>query len=114
MGNERISDGGPAPPSQSLSALHPRYDVANRERVLGEMCERLVGLVRLARDKDVAISIDAEEMDRLELSLDLFEQLYRSEANRGWGKLGMVVQAYSKRALPVLCWLTGLAREQGT
>lgn len=114
VGNERISDGGPAPSiSIKLSALHPRYDVANRERVLGEMCERLVGLVRLARDKDVAISIDAEEMDRLELSLDLFEQLYRSEANRGWGKLGMVVQAYSKRALPVLCWLTGLAREQG-
>ncbi|MGL4479415.1 MAG: proline dehydrogenase family protein, partial [Aeromonas veronii] len=46
-------------------------------------------------------------------SLDLFEQLYRSDANRGWGKLGMVVQAYSKRALPVLCWLTALAREQG-
>ncbi|MFM5832510.1 bifunctional proline dehydrogenase/L-glutamate gamma-semialdehyde dehydrogenase PutA [Aeromonas veronii] len=114
VGNERISDGGPAPSiSIKLSALHPRYDVANRERVLGEMCERLVGLVRLARDKDVAISIDAEEMDRLELSLDLFEQLYRSEANLGWGKLGMVVQAYSKRALPVLCWLTALAREQG-
>ncbi|WP_258224344.1 bifunctional proline dehydrogenase/L-glutamate gamma-semialdehyde dehydrogenase PutA, partial [Aeromonas sp. HMWF017] len=114
VGNERISDGGPAPSiSIKLSALHPRYDVANRERVLGEMCERLVGLVRLARNKDVAISIDAEEMDRLELSLDLFEQLYRSEANRGWGKLGMVVQAYSKRALPVLCWLTALAREQG-
>ncbi|MCD6619296.1 bifunctional proline dehydrogenase/L-glutamate gamma-semialdehyde dehydrogenase PutA [Aeromonas veronii] len=114
VGNERISDGGPAPSiSIKLSALHPRYDVANRERVLGEMCERLVGLVRLARDKDVAISIDAEEMDRLELSLDLFEQLYRSDANRGWGKLGMVVQAYSKRALPVLCWLTALAREQG-
>ena len=71
VGNERISDGGPAPSiSIKLSALHPRYDVANRERVLGEMCERLVGLVRLARDKDVAISIDAEEMDRLELSLD--------------------------------------------
>ncbi|WP_429191966.1 bifunctional proline dehydrogenase/L-glutamate gamma-semialdehyde dehydrogenase PutA [Aeromonas veronii] len=114
VGNERISDGGPAPSiSIKLSALHPRYDVANRERVLGEMCERLVGLVRLARDKDVAISIDAEEMDRLELSLDLFEQLYRSDANRGWGKLGMVVQAYSKRALPVLCWLTALARDQG-
>ncbi|MFM5181975.1 bifunctional proline dehydrogenase/L-glutamate gamma-semialdehyde dehydrogenase PutA [Aeromonas veronii] len=114
VGNERISDGGPAPSiSIKLSALHPRYDVANRERVLGEMCERLLGLVRLARDKDVAISIDAEEMDRLELSLDLFEQLYRSDANRGWGKLGMVVQAYSKRALPVLCWLTALAREQG-
>ncbi|MBZ6066501.1 bifunctional proline dehydrogenase/L-glutamate gamma-semialdehyde dehydrogenase PutA [Aeromonas schubertii] len=114
VGGERISDGGPAPSiSIKLSALHPRYDVANRERVLGEMCERLIGLVRLARERDVAISIDAEEMDRLELSLDLFEQLYRSEANRGWGKLGMVVQAYSKRALPVLCWLTALAREQG-
>lgn len=114
VGAERINDGGPAPSiSIKLSALHPRYDVANRARVLGEMCERLAGLVHLARERNVAISIDAEEMDRLELSLDLFEQLYRSEANRGWGKLGMVVQAYSKRALPVLCWLTALAREQG-
>lgn len=114
VGSERINDGGPAPSiSIKLSALHPRYDVAHRERVLGEMADRLIGLLQLARERDVAISIDAEEMDRLELSLDLFELLYRSEANRGWGKLGMVVQAYSKRALPVLCWLTALAREQG-
>lgn len=49
----------------------------------------------------------------MELSLHLFEKLYRSDTLRGWGKFGLVVQAYSKRALPVLVWLTALAKEQG-
>lgn len=108
--------GGKAPaPSISikLSALHPRYEAAQEERVLSELYDTVVGLLKAARDQGVAITIDAEEMDRLELSLRLFEKLFSSPVARGWGGLGLVVQAYSKRALPALCWLTRLAKEQG-
>lgn len=99
--------------SIKLSALHPRYEEANRERVLSELFATVIKLLEQARELAVFVTIDAEEMDRLELSLELFEQLYRHPVNQGWGGLGIVVQAYSKRALPVLCWLTALAREQG-
>lgn len=117
---ERVGQAGrgiianaPAPSiSIKLSALHPRYERSQRERVLGELGATLGQLVARARELDVAITLDAEEADRLELSLELLEQVYRREA-RGWGKLGLVVQAYSKRALPVLHWLTRLADEQG-
>ncbi|MEF1173921.1 bifunctional proline dehydrogenase/L-glutamate gamma-semialdehyde dehydrogenase PutA, partial [Vibrio sinaloensis] len=104
----------PAPSvSIKLSALHPRYEVANEERVLTELYDTLQQLLSRAVELDVAITIDAEEADRLELSLKLFEKVYRSELVKGWGKFGLVVQAYSKRALPVLVWLNGLAKEQG-
>lgn len=99
--------------SIKLSALHPRYEQAQKQRVMGELGERMRGLIQLARELDVGITIDAEEADRLELSLDLFEQLYRDPVSRGWGNLGLVVQAYQKRALPVLCWLAALAHSQG-
>jgi RHH-type proline utilization regulon transcriptional repressor/proline dehydrogenase/delta 1-pyrroline-5-carboxylate dehydrogenase len=104
----------PAPSvSIKLSALHPRYEVACEERVMDELFSTLMSLVKRAIAQDVAITIDAEEADRLELSLRLFEKVYRNEAVRRWGKLGLVVQAYSKRALPVLAWLTALAKEMG-
>ncbi len=99
--------------SIKLSALHPRYEVANEERVLTELHGSVLRLIKQARSLDVGISIDAEEADRLELSLKLFEKLYRSEETRGWGNLGLVVQAYSKRALPVLVWINALAKQQG-
>ncbi|MEZ8023045.1 bifunctional proline dehydrogenase/L-glutamate gamma-semialdehyde dehydrogenase PutA [Vibrio sp. 1F255] len=108
------SKSSPAPSvSIKLSALHPRYEVANEDRVLTELCDTLEQLLRRAIELDVAITIDAEEADRLELSLKLFEKLYRSELVKGWGKFGLVIQAYSKRALPVLVWLNRLAKEQG-
>ncbi|ATG72771.1 pyrroline-5-carboxylate dehydrogenase [Zobellella denitrificans] len=115
VGAEQLNNPAVPRPSVSikLSALHPRYEEASRARVLSELHATVLGLLAEARKLDVFITIDAEEMDRLELSLDLFEALYRAEVNRGWGGLGLVVQAYSKRALPVLCWLTALAREQG-
>lgn len=105
---------GAPPPSISikLSALHPRYERNQRERVVRELGATLGQLVDRARELDVAITLDAEEADRLELSLELLERAYRREGN-GWGKLGLVVQAYSKRALPALHWLTRLAMEQG-
>ncbi|MGF1725712.1 bifunctional proline dehydrogenase/L-glutamate gamma-semialdehyde dehydrogenase PutA [Photobacterium nomapromontoriensis] len=99
--------------SIKLSALHPRYDVANEARVLTEMYDSVLWLLKRARALNVGITIDAEEADRLELSLKLFEKLYRSETIKGWGRFGLVVQAYSKRALPALAWLAALSREQG-
>ncbi|MCL1041607.1 bifunctional proline dehydrogenase/L-glutamate gamma-semialdehyde dehydrogenase PutA [Shewanella marisflavi] len=99
--------------SIKLSALHPRYEVANEDRTMTELYDTLVKLVSQARSLNVGVSIDAEEVDRLELSLKLFQKLYNSETAKGWGLLGIVVQAYSKRALPVLCWLTRLAKDQG-
>ncbi|WOT04579.1 bifunctional proline dehydrogenase/L-glutamate gamma-semialdehyde dehydrogenase PutA [Shewanella youngdeokensis] len=99
--------------SIKLSALHPRYEVANEDRVLTELYDTLIILISQARSLNIGITIDAEEMDRLELSLKLFQTLYQSEAAKGWGLLGIVVQAYSKRALPTLCWLTQLSKLQG-
>jgi len=99
--------------SIKLSALHPRYEVANEDRVLSELYDSLIKLIKKGRELNVGISIDAEEMDRLELHLKLFQKLYNSEAAKGWGLLGIVVQTYAKRGLPVLCWLTRLAKEQG-
>lgn len=104
----------PAPSiSIKLSALHPRYEVAQEDRVMEELYKTVCGLLQVAKDKNVAVTIDAEEMDRLELSLHLFEKIFKSEVCQGWDKFGMVIQAYSKRALPVLCWLNKLAAEQG-
>lgn len=114
VGRATTIAGSPDPTvSIKLSALHPRYEMANKARVMGEMCDSVLKLLERARELDVGITIDAEEADRLELSLMLFEKLYRSDIVKGWGKFGIVVQAYSKRALPVLVWLTALAKEQG-
>ncbi|WP_117232953.1 bifunctional proline dehydrogenase/L-glutamate gamma-semialdehyde dehydrogenase PutA [Vibrio maerlii] len=114
VGRDSYSGSGPAPSvSIKLSALHPRYEVANEERVLSELHDTLIELLQRAVELDVAITIDAEEADRLELSLKLFEKVYRNPLVQGWGKFGLVVQAYSKRALPVLVWLNKLAKEQG-
>ncbi|WGV98487.1 bifunctional proline dehydrogenase/L-glutamate gamma-semialdehyde dehydrogenase PutA [Vibrio sp. YMD68] len=107
------TSGSPSSVSIKLSALHPRYEVANSQRILNELHDTVMQLLDRAVELDVAITIDAEEADRLELSLHLFEKLYRSERVKGWGKFGLVVQAYQKRALPVLVWLTKLAKEQG-
>lgn len=100
--------------SIKLSALHPRYEEMQRERVLTELFSSVCELIKVARSLDIGITIDAEEMDRLELSLDLFEKLYLSEEAKDWGNLGLVVQAYSKRALIVLHWLNCLAEKHGS
>lgn len=99
--------------SIKLSALHPRYEVANHQRVLDELGSDLKQLAALARELNVGLTIDAEECDRHELSLELFERVYRSGVCKGWPQFGIVVQAYSKRALPTLCWLTALANDVG-
>ncbi len=99
--------------SMKLSALHPRYDVANEDRVMNELFETLLTLAKRARELNVPLTIDAEEMDRLELSLKLFEKLFHHPVIKGWGQFGLVVQTYAKRALPVFAWLNCLAKEQG-
>jgi RHH-type transcriptional regulator, proline utilization regulon repressor / proline dehydrogenase / delta 1-pyrroline-5-carboxylate dehydrogenase len=97
--------------SVKLSALHPRYEFAQRERVMNELYPRLLALAQAAAAQAIGLSIDAEESDRLELSLDLFERLARAPELGGWDGLGLVVQAYGKRALPVIDWLADLAHE---
>lgn len=99
--------------SIKLSALHPRYEEPQRARVLSELVARVLSLVELARPHKIGITIDAEEADRLELSLALFERVYQHPSTQGFGQFGLVVQAYSKRALAVLGYLTYLARQQG-
>ncbi|WP_286340398.1 bifunctional proline dehydrogenase/L-glutamate gamma-semialdehyde dehydrogenase PutA [Ferrimonas sp. YFM] len=115
LGNHRSKHSDAPLPSISvkLSAIHPKYDVANEARVLEELHDTMIKLITQGRQLNVGITLDAEEADRLELYLTLFEKLYRSNANRGWGNFGVVVQAYAKTALPVLCWLNALASEQG-
>ena len=95
--------------SVKLSALHPRYEPLQRKRVLQELGARMHELTSLAADLNVQVSIDAEEANRLELSLEIFEELARSRVHRDWGGLGFVVQAYSKRAYAVVDWLEDLA-----
>jgi RHH-type proline utilization regulon transcriptional repressor/proline dehydrogenase/delta 1-pyrroline-5-carboxylate dehydrogenase len=97
--------------SVKLSALHPRYEWIKRARLNAELLPVLTGLAREARAAQVGLTIDAEEADRLELMLDLFETV--AEALPGWDGLGLAVQAYQKRALAVLEWLAELGRSHG-
>lgn len=96
--------------SIKLSALHPRYTRLQRERVMTELLPRVTELARLACAYDIGFNIDAEEADRLELSLDLLEALCFDETLKGWKGIGFVVQAYQKRAPFVLDWIIDLAR----
>ena len=99
--------------SVKLSALHPRYSWAQRERVLTELLPRLQALCVRAKFYDIGLNIDAEESDRLDLSLDLLEALAHDSALSGWRGLGFVVQAYQKRAPVVLDFVIDLARRTG-
>jgi len=100
--------------SIKLSALHPRLENQKIEDIQKHLIHRLLLLLVTARNLDIAITIDAEESNKLELTLLIFEQLLRSELAIGWGKLGIAVQAYSKRALPVLRWLDLIAVDTAT
>ena len=99
--------------SIKLSALHPRYARAKIGRVTAELLPRLMHLAEMARGYDIGLNIDAEEADRLDLSLDLLEALCHAPALAGWNGIGFVVQAYQKRAPFVLDWVIDLARRTG-
>ena len=96
--------------SIKLSALHPRYSRMKRERVLGELLPRVKTLAALARSYQIGFNIDAEEMDRLELSLDMIEALALDPELEHWNGLGFVIQAYGKRCPAMIDWLVDLAR----
>ncbi|WP_246514486.1 trifunctional transcriptional regulator/proline dehydrogenase/L-glutamate gamma-semialdehyde dehydrogenase [Neoroseomonas soli] len=99
--------------SIKLSALHPRYARAQRNRAMTELLPRVLHLATLARRHDIGLNIDAEESERLDLSLDILEALCTAPALRGWDGIGFVVQAYGKRAPFVLDWVIDLARRSG-
>ncbi len=99
--------------SVKLSALHPRYSRAQQERAMTELLPRLKALALLARTYDIGLNIDAEEAYRLELSLDLLEQLCFDPDLAGWNGIGFVVQAYQKRAPFVLDYIIDLGRRSG-
>ncbi len=98
--------------SVKLSALHPRYEWVKRERVMRELIPVLTALGEAARKSDIALTIDAEEADRLDLMLDIIEVLGATDAFAGWNGLGLALQGYQKRALPTLAFLTDMARRQ--
>ncbi len=104
--------GGPGI-SIKLSALHPRYSRLQRPQVMAELLPRLRALAVLAQGYGIGLNIDAEESERLELSLDLLEALCLDPALAGWDGIGFVVQAYQKRAPFVLDWIIHLARRSG-
>ena len=99
--------------SVKLSALHPRYSRAQRARVMNELLPKLKALLLLAKQYDIGLNIDAEETDRLELSLDMLEALVRDPDLAGFDGIGFVVQAYQKRCPFVLDYVIDIARKNG-
>jgi RHH-type proline utilization regulon transcriptional repressor/proline dehydrogenase/delta 1-pyrroline-5-carboxylate dehydrogenase len=99
--------------SIKLSALHPRYELAQHRRLHDTLYSRALELLSRAREGRIAVTIDAEEADRLEPSLDLFERLAGAPELAGWDGLGLAVQAYQKRAIHVIGWAQELAARHG-
>jgi RHH-type proline utilization regulon transcriptional repressor/proline dehydrogenase/delta 1-pyrroline-5-carboxylate dehydrogenase len=95
--------------SVKLSALHPRYEAISRERVLDELTPRLIELAQLAKAHDLQFTVDAEEADRLELSLDIIGRVIADASLSGWEGFGLAVQAYQKRALALIEWIEDVA-----
>ena len=99
--------------SIKLSALHPRYVRAKAERVMQELLPNVKKLAKLAKHYDIGLNIDAEEADRLELSLDLLESLSQDPELGEWNGLGFVIQAYGKRCPYVIDFVVDIARRSG-
>src|SRR5208282_3603284 len=100
--------------SVKLSALHPRFEAISRERVLAELAPRLLELARMAKAHELEFTVDAEEADRLELSLDVIGAVLGDPSLRGWDGFGLAVQAYQKRALPLVAWIEDAAAALGS
>ncbi len=96
--------------SIKLSALHPRYEAVQQQRVMRELVPRVIELARQAKSHDLNLTVDAEEADRLELSLDVFAAVLADPALKGWDGFGLAVQAYQKRARAVIDWLDDLTK----
>ncbi|SEG31917.1 bifunctional proline dehydrogenase/L-glutamate gamma-semialdehyde dehydrogenase PutA [Bosea lathyri] len=95
--------------SVKLSALHPRYDATNHERVLAELTPKVIELARQAKGYDLNFTVDAEEADRLELSLDVIDAVVADTSLAGWDGFGLAIQAYQKRASAVIDHIAALA-----
>ncbi|MBW3567316.1 MAG: bifunctional proline dehydrogenase/L-glutamate gamma-semialdehyde dehydrogenase PutA [Proteobacteria bacterium] len=99
--------------SVKLSALHPRYELANHALVMREMVPRLLSLAEKAKSHDIALTVDAEEAERLDISLDVIEAVYRSPSLEGWPGFGLAIQAYQKRCIRLVDWLVALSKDVG-
>ena len=99
--------------SVKLSALHPRYELAHKDRVMHELLPKVMALAEMARDGGIGLTLDAEETERLELSLELFATVYGDARFAGYEGIGLAVQAYQKRASHVIDWLIALSAKHG-
>jgi RHH-type proline utilization regulon transcriptional repressor/proline dehydrogenase/delta 1-pyrroline-5-carboxylate dehydrogenase len=99
--------------SVKLSALHPRYEAVKRERVMRELVPRVLELARMAKQYDLNFTIDAEEADRLELSLEVIAAVAGDPSLVGWDGFGLAIQAYQKRAAAVIDWAAAAADALG-
>jgi len=98
--------------SIKLSALHPRYQEAYYDRVMAELTPKLLHLAQLAHEQGIGLTVDAEESERLDLSLDLIERVFKDDSLDGYHGFGLAVQSYQKRAFYVLDWVAELARSK--
>ncbi|WP_135466312.1 bifunctional proline dehydrogenase/L-glutamate gamma-semialdehyde dehydrogenase PutA [Crenalkalicoccus roseus] len=99
--------------SVKLSALHPRFEALQAERCVPALIAALGALARAAKEQDIGLTVDAEEAERLEITLDIFAALRADPALAGWEGLGLAIQAYQKRAPAVVEWVADLARRTG-
>ena len=99
--------------SVKLSALHPRYEVAQYERCVPSLIGQVEALAALAKEAGIAFTIDAEESERLEMSLDIIEAVAGLPSLKGWDGLGMAVQAYGKRCRPTVAWADSIGAATG-
>ncbi len=99
--------------SVKLTALHPRVEPGKEAQLRLELLPKLVELASAARQQGLPLTIDAEEQDRLDVLLGLFGELSAHSELAGWDGLGLAVQAYSKRAIPVLRWLRQVSNQHG-
>jgi RHH-type proline utilization regulon transcriptional repressor/proline dehydrogenase/delta 1-pyrroline-5-carboxylate dehydrogenase len=99
--------------SVKLSALHPRYEVSQYERCIPSLIGQVEALAVLAKQSGIGFTIDAEESERLEMSLDIIETVAGLPSLKGWDGLGMAVQAYGKRCRPTLAWADSLGASTG-
>jgi RHH-type proline utilization regulon transcriptional repressor/proline dehydrogenase/delta 1-pyrroline-5-carboxylate dehydrogenase len=112
IGRRAVGRGPIAGPgiSVKLSALHPRYEPLQAGRCVPALIETLTGLALAAKAANIGLTVDAEEADRLEISLDIFATVLADQRLADWDGLGLAVQAYQKRALPVIDWIAALAQ----
>ena len=99
--------------SVKLSALHPRYDYAQQARCVPDLAGRLIELCRHAKSVGIGLTVDAEEANRLDLSLDIIERASADASLKDWDGLGLAVQAYQKRCTALIDWVADLGRRHG-